>query len=81
MSAAASTGAMRIETAPVASFHSAAARCSCTSGWGERFSNGSTSWAGKRTTRLGIDGAGELAAGAERGLQRLGGLVVGNEQR
>ena len=43
LSAAASTGAMRMETAPVASFHSAAARCSCTSGWGERFSKGRTS--------------------------------------
>ena len=36
-------GRDQMSTAPVASFHRAAARCSCTSGCGERFSNGSTS--------------------------------------
>ncbi len=32
-----------------------------------------------RTTRCGIDGAGELAAGAQHGLKSLGGLVVGDD--
>ena len=34
---------------------------------------------GKADDAVGIDGAGEFAAGAERGLQGLGGLVVGDE--
>jgi len=46
--------AIRIDTAPVANFHRAVARCSCTSGCGERFSKGRTSCAGSRTTWAGF---------------------------
>ncbi len=68
-----------METAPVANFHRAAARCSCTSGCGERFSKGRTSCAGSRTTWAGFDGAGEFAAGPQHGFQFLRGFVVGDE--
>ncbi len=47
---AASTGAITSRACPVAIFHSVAARDSWISGCGDRFSNGSTSCAGSRTT-------------------------------
>src|ERR1700723_1331338 len=48
---AASTGTITMEAPPVAVFHSTEARCSCTSGCGDRFSKGKTSCAGSRRTR------------------------------
>ncbi len=67
-----------METAPVASFQRAAARCSCTSGWGKGFQTEVRR--GRETDdAIGIDGAGEFAAGFERGFEGLGGLVVGDD--
>ncbi len=66
---------------PEAIFQSEAARASWISGWGERFSNGRTSCAGRRRTALRVERAGELTGGKDGGVQGLGGLVVGDQDK
>ena len=76
---AASTGAMTSRAVPVAIFQRVAARVSWISGWGERFSKGRTSWAGRRRTAAAVERAGELAGGEDGLVEGFGGLVVGDE--
>ena len=77
---AASTGAMTSDASPVAIFQRVAARVSWISGWGERFSKGRTSWAGRRRT----DSAGRAPvrshpARRTASVEGVGGLVVGDD--
>ena len=55
--AVAAIGVTTIDVFPVAIFHSAVARSSCSSGCGDRLWNGSTSRAGKETTESGSHAA------------------------
>ena len=55
------------------------ARCSCTSGCGEMPLEGQHVVRGQAQDALWLDGAGQLGGGAQRELQRFGGLVVGDE--
>ena len=66
--------------APVAIFHSTEARCSCTSGCGERFSKGSTSCAGRRKhcARAAMAPVSSQAARSVS-CRAFGGLVVGDD--
>ena len=64
---------------PVAIFQRVAARVSWISGWGERFSKGRTSWAGRRRTDSAVRAPVSSQAAEDGGVEGLGGLVVGDD--
>ena len=77
--AAASAGAIRIETAPVASLPQGRGALLLHIGVGRDAFKRKHVVRGQAHDALGIDGTGEFAAGAECCFERFGGLVVGDD--